>query len=884
LKLKISTLLSALPLFLLLSACAGGHGTVGGRTGTAVSITVQPASKTVTAPATATFSVAASGTAPFTYTWQSAPSGSAAFAAIAGAANSSSYTTPATSSGQSGTQYRVVVSNGIGSPVTSSIATLTVNAAASTAPSITTQPTNQTVTAPAMATFTVVATGTAPLTYTWQSAPSGSATFTAIGGAANSASYTTPATSTGQSGTQFRVVVSNGVNPSATSSIATLTVNAAAATAPSITVQPTNQTVTAGLTATFTVTATGSAPLSYQWQSAPSGSATFSNVGAASATSSLNVTNTTVAMSGSSYRVVVSNGVNPAATSNSATLTVNPVNASNVTVLTFHNDVARTAQNLNETILTTANVNAGAFGLIGTITVDGLVDAEPLYVGGMTINGATHNVVFIATENDSVYAFDADTFTKLWQNQLLSATNPAETASDNRGCDQVIPIIGVTSTPVIDLNAGPNGTIFAVAMSKTSGGTYHQRIHALDLTTGVDRMAATDIQATFSGTGTGSAGGVQTFNPASYEERAALLLLNGTIYTTWTSHCDATPYNSWVLGFNESNLSRNTILDMTANGASQAGHGGQEGGIWMAGAGPAADSSGNIYLLIGNGTFDTTLNGSNFPNMCDFGNSFMKLSTAATNCTGTALGVADYFTMHNACCGTTSESYQDTDLGSGGVVVLPDLQSGGTTFHLAVGAGKDGNLYVVNRDNMGKFNVNNDNAIYQELGGALSGGVWSTPAYFNNTVYYGPVDNNLLAFSIANAQLSSTPLQSSNSFGYPGTMPSISANGTANGIVWALDTGSPGTLFAYNAATMAQLFSGTFTATASAKFATPMIANGKVYAGTGPTGAGNGGSVAVFGLLNPSSKLLRKNRQVRSPQNRLPAPTAPHPGSSTPGE
>jgi Immunoglobulin I-set domain len=751
-----------------------------------------------------------------------------------------------------------------------------------TAPEITVQPSNQTVTAPAAASFAVTATGTTPLTYTWQSAPSGSASFTAIGGAANSSSYTTPATSTGQSGTQFRVVVSNGVSPAATSSAATLTVNASGGTAPSITAQPANQTVTAGQTATFTVTATGTAPLSYQWQSAPSGSSTYANVGSASSTANLAVANTTVAMSGSTYRVVVSNGVNPAATSNAATLTVNPVTASNVTVLTFHNDVARTGQNLAESILTTSNVNSNTFGLIGTITVDGLVDAEPLYVGGMTIGGATHNVVFIATENDSVYAFDADTFALLWQNQLLTGTG--EIPSDNLGCDQVVPTIGVTSTPVIDLNAGPNGTIFVVAMSKTSSGTYHQRIHALDLTTGADRVSATDIQATFSGTGSGSTGGVQTFNPASYEERAALLLLNGTIYTTWTSHCDATPYNSWVLGFSESTLAQTVILDMTANGASLAGRDGQEGGIWMSGAGPAADSSGNIYLLIGNGTFDTTLNGSNFPNQCDFGNSFMKLSTSASNCSGTGLGVADYFTMHNACCGTTSESYNDQDLGSGGTVVLPDLlDSSNNVHHLAVGAGKDQNLYVVDRDSMGKFNANNDNAIYQELTGALNGGVWSTPAYFNNTVYYGPVDDNLLAFPISNAMLSSTPVRSSNTFAYPGTMPSISASGSSNGIVWTIESGNTGTLYAYNAANLTQLFSGTFTATANAKFATPMVAHGKVYVGTGPTSSSNGGSVAVFGLLSPSARLLRKSRAVRPHQNRLPARVAPHPGSSTPG-
>ena len=324
---------------------------------------------------------------------------------------------------------------------------------------------------------------------------------------------------------------------------------------------------------------------------------------------------------------------------------------------------------------------------------------------------------------------------------------------------------------------------------------------------------------------------------------------------------------------------------MTANGASQAGHGGEEGGIWMAGCRTCGGCRpGNIYLLIGNGTFDTTLNGSNFPNMCDFGNSFMKLSTAATNCTGTALGVADYFTMHNACCGTTSESYNDEDLGSGGTVVLPDLtDNSNNVHHLAVGAGKDSNLYVVNRDSMGKFNANNDSAIYQELEGVLNGGVWSTPAYFNNTVYYGPVDNSLLGFPISNAMISSNAMHSSNQFSYPGTMPSISANGTSNGVVWTIQSGNTGTLYAYNAANLTQLFSGTFTATANAKFATPMIANGKVYVGTGPTSSSNGGSVAVFGLLSPSTRLLRKSRAAHVRQNRLPARVAPHPGSSTPG-
>ena len=212
-------------------------------------------------------------------------------------------------------------------------------------------------------------------------------------------------------------------------------------------------------------------------------------------------------------------------------------------------------------------------------------------------------------------------------------------------------------------------------------------------------------------------------------------------------------------------------------------------------------------------------------------------------------------------------------------MVLPDSVGA----HLAVGAGKDSNLYVVNRDSMGKFNASSDSAIYQELVGALSGGVWSAPAYFNNTVYYGSVDNNLLAFPISNAKLSSTPTMSSHQFGYPGTMPSVSANGNSNGIVWAVQTGTTGTLYAFNAANLTQLFSGNFTATASAKFATPMIANGKVYVGTGPTSNSNGGSVAVFGLLNNSAKLIRKSHSGNPRHNRLPAVSPPHPGSSTPG-
>jgi len=729
------------------------------------------------------------------------------------------------------------------------------------APTITTQPANQMVNAGQKAMFTVAATGTPAPTYQWQNG----ATNQPIAGA-TSATYTISQTTLAQNGSTFNVVVSNGVNPAATSNTVTLTVNGVA---PSITTQPTNQSVTEGLSATFTVVATGAPTPTYQWQDA----GTQTNIAGATS-ASYTISQTTLAENGSTYRVIVSNGVNPQAISNTVTLTVNSAPPpSNTTVLTYHNDNSRTGQNLNETILTTANVNQTMFGKLGSMPVDGLVDAEPLYVGGLTINGATHNVVFVATENDSVYAFDADTFTQLWHNPLLNGTG--ESPSDDHGCGQVEPTIGITSTPVIDLNAGPNGTIFVVAMSK-NGGTYFQRLHALDITTGNDLMAATTVAATAPGNGTGSSGGTQTFDPASYEERAALLLSNGVIYTTWTSHCDAAPYNSWVIAYGESSLQRAAVLDLTANGATQ---GGQEGGIWMAGDGPAADSGGFIYFLVGNGTFDTSLAGG-FPNKQDYGNCFMKLSTSGNN-----LSVADYFAMDNGQGNAETESSGDTDLGSGGEMLLPDLKDAqGNTHHLAVGAGKDSNLYVVNRDNMGKFS-SNDGAIYQELGGALSGGVWSAPAYFNGTVYYGPVSNNLLAFTITNAKLGASPSSvSAHSYGYPGAAPSVSANGTTNGIVWTLEAGGTGVLRAYDATNLGnELYdsnqAGTrdqFPSDSNDKFVTPMIANGKVYVGT-PS------AVVVFGLLNQGAGLVRKPRARRDPRRSLPPMKPPHPGSSTPG-
>jgi Immunoglobulin I-set domain len=594
--------------------------------------------------------------------------------------------------------------------------------------------------------------------------------------------------------------------------------------APSITTQPANQTVTAGQTATFSVTVAGTSPFSYQWQK---GTTAISGATSASYTTAP----TTTADSGSQFSVVVSNAIG-SATSNAATLTVNSVGPATTDVLTYHDDIARTGQNLSETTLTLSNVNSGTFGKLGFYSVDGKVDAEPLYASSVAVpSKGTHNLLIAATENDSVYAFDADSGATIWQ---ISTLKTGETTSDDRNCTQITPQIGVTSTPVIDRTQGPNGAVYVVAMSKDGSGNYYQRLHALDLALGSELFGGpVTVQATYPGTGDGSNGTDVVFDPGQYAERSALLLLNGVIYTGWTSHCDIRPYTGWIIGYSESTLAQTSVLNVTPNG--------DAGSIWMAGAGLAADSSGNIYFLDANGDFDTSLNASGFPSEGDYGNAFMKLSTSNNQ-----LAVADYFEMDNG----VEESDDDTDLGSGGTVVLPDLIDGsGNTWHLAVGAGKDSNLYVVNRDSMGKFSANNNNNIYQELAGALPGGVWAMPAYFNNTVYYGSVGNPIQAFTITNAKLStSATSKTANSFEYPGATPSVSANGTSNAIVWAVENTNPAVLHAYNAANLTEIYNSNQASNGrdhfydGNKFITPMIVNGKVFVGT-PYG------VAVFGLL-----------------------------------
>lgn len=608
-------------------------------------------------------------------------------------------------------------------------------------------------------------------------------------------------------------------------------------------ISPTTLTLTAGGTAQVSVTATGvnafSGTVSVAISALPAGvtanPATLSLTAGMAQSTTLSAAITAAAATPTITFTGTSGSLSHSASLALAVKAVQLTNAPDVT--TYHYDNARDGLNSQETILTPTNVNSADFGKIGFDAVDGHVDAEPLYLANVAIANQLHNVLYVATEHGSVYAFDADNGTQLWKTSVLGAN---ETTSDDHGCPQITPEIGITSTPVIDRKQGPNGTLFTVGMSKDANGAYHQRLHALDLTTGAEISGSpTEITASYPGTGANSQSGNVVFDPGQYAERAGLLLLNGNIYLGWTSHCDQGLYTGWVMAYSESTLQQTQLLNLTPNGS--------EGSIWMSGDGMAADSQGFIYLLDANGTFDTALNASGFPSSGDYGNAMVKLSTSVK------LAVADYFATYN----TVSESNGDTDLGSGGELLLPDqTDANGNVHHLIVGGGKDQNIYLADRDNMGKFNSSSNPAngnVYQWITGQMAGLIYSTPAFFNGVLYYASDGDSLKAFPLTNAKMAVTPSSvTAVRFPHPGPTPSISANGTQNGIVWALESGtsSPGVLHAYDPTNLAhELYNSNQAANGrdsfgnGNKFITPMIVNGKVYVGTQ-----NG--VAVFGLLN----------------------------------
>jgi len=515
-------------------------------------------------------------------------------------------------------------------------------------------------------------------------------------------------------------------------------------------------------------------------------------------------------------------------------------------VFTQRYDAQRTGQNRQEFALTPATVTPSTFGKLFACAVDGEVYAQPLYAANLAIAAGTHNVVLVATMNDSVYAFDADArpCVQYWKKSFLGTGVTTVPPADTGEAGDINTIIGITGTPVID---PATRTLYVVAKTKEPT-NYFQRLHALDLATGNEKFGGpANISSALTVPGTGDTGDSSTcsssagnvpFCPLRENQRPGLLLLNGMVYVAWASHGDIQPYHGWVIGYKAADLTQAPVLfNTTPNGGL--------GGIWMTGTGPAADASGNIYVISGNGTFDT------MAPRADYGDSFIKLSTA-----GGGLSVADFFTPAN-------QSFLDSndfDVGSGGAIVLPDSAGSPTHRHLLIGGDKQGVLYVIDRDSMTGFNPNGDQILQKvpvTAGPAcIICGLFSTPAYWEGKLYVVAIRDVLKQYTVVNGTLSLLPaVQASDMFGVPGATPAVSSNGATNGIVWVLDTTNNGTngsvngaavLFAYDATNLNKLFSsppsGAGAAGNAVKFTVPTVANGKVYVGTQT-------ELSVFGLL-----------------------------------
>jgi len=511
-------------------------------------------------------------------------------------------------------------------------------------------------------------------------------------------------------------------------------------------------------------------------------------------------------------------------------------------VLTHHNDVGRTGQNLNEIILTPANVNASLFGKLFVQKVDGSIVGQPLYVPNVQLpNGTTHNVVYVVTQHDSVFAFDADNILGGNASPLWTVNYPKSVPDDaaNYGCGGVgYTEVGIMGTPVIDPTTN---TLYLVSKTLVTG-DYYFTLHALDITSGAEKFGGpVQINATVQ-----TSQGQIEFTPAYQLQRPALLLLNGTVYIGFGSNgCDTYSYHGWLMAYSASTLQQQGVFITTP--------GGSKGSLWGSGGGPAADDEGFIYVSTANGTFDFSAGGT------DFGDSMLKLNTAQNGLT-----VFDYFTPYNQ--ETLDDS--DLDLGSGGLMVLPD-QTGGTYTHELVGGGKQGTLYLVDRDAMGEYNPVADNVLQEFVG--ITHAIKTVPAYWNGNIYLSGQDDYIKMFSLTSGAMSSAPVQQTSvSFNDRGPSISISANGTSDGILWAILHGTP-VLYAFDATNLSSELYNTTQALklrdrilSTSRYVVPTIVNGKVYVG-GLT------DLYVFGVL-PSLAISAGNNQSGTEGTTLPIP------------
>ncbi|MCR4346438.1 MAG: hypothetical protein NUV55_04395 [Sulfuricaulis sp.] len=520
-----------------------------------------------------------------------------------------------------------------------------------------------------------------------------------------------------------------------------------------------------------------------------------------------------------------------------------------VDVLTYHNDNARTGQNLQETLLTPANVNSTTFGKLFSYSVDGYVYAQPLYVSNVPVAGQLRNVVFVATEHNSVYAFDANNQTgaPLWQVSFIDPANGIttvpyqDTASPPGytgpgpvipgGCADLTPEIGITGTPVIDR---ATGTLYVVAKTKEINGAvvaYEHRLHALDIATGASRPGSgRTLRASVPGTTSPNDGnGRVLFQSLRQNQRAALLLNKNIISIAFSSHCVIRPYQGWVLAYDAKTLDQLGAFNVVPNDPKG------KGGIWHSGGGPAADASGNVFVMTGDGPFDPS------PGVDSYSDSVLKLTNGS-------LTISDYFTPFNQ----QELENANADMSAAGPLLLPDQSVGPPRLMLSLG--KQGIAYLLNRDNLGKFQAGSDSQIVQSFTWGLCGTgrclIFGTPAYFENTVYMAAVGDKLKAYTLGQGQLVLSG-ESTNSFPWPGATPVVSANGSSNGIVWALETngsGAPTVLHAYSAAdVIIELYNSNQNAARdnpgpAIKFSVPTVANGRVYVGSQY-------QVSVFGLL-----------------------------------
>jgi hypothetical protein len=507
-----------------------------------------------------------------------------------------------------------------------------------------------------------------------------------------------------------------------------------------------------------------------------------------------------------------------------------------VAVTTYQYDNNRSGTNTQETTLTLSNVNVQQFGLLRNFSVQGYVYAQPLYVSNLTINGTSHNVVFVATEHDQVYAFDVNSGQQLWHtNFLTSGVGPLEVvstvSSNDVGCSDLTPEIGISGTPVINTTTN---TLYVVAETKeinsqTHVTNFYHRLHALDIRTGTDVTSPHTIIALTRGNGSGSIGGVITFNPLLANQRPSLLLADGQVFVSWSSHCDLGEYHGWLMSFNATTLAPSGVFADTPNG--------EEGGMWGGGAGPAADANGAIYTASGNGDFTANTGGT------DYGDSVIRFTWSSSG-----ISVADYFTPWDQ----QTLDNNDADVGSGGVLLLPNQS--GPYPHLLLQVGKEGTIDLINRDNMGHFHQGNDDQIVQTLPFAI-GGIWGGLAFWNNNAYFSGYSDRLkaYAFNPTTGLLSTTPTSSSPEiFVYPGSTPAVSSNSTSAGIVWIIEDDnypSNAVLRAYAATNLGnELYNSQQNpsrdqAPLAVKFSATTVADGHVFV------AGQN-LVAMYGLLN----------------------------------